>query len=385
MNPATLPRTTKVYPLTSLRFFAALLVVFHHTAFVFLPGFHGATLANLPKGFLERLPLELWISVSFFYLLSGYVLSLVYLRGSRPLPVSKFLAARFARIYPLYLLMILLCTPRFLRHAVQHDGLTAGIARTVEVFVAHVTLLDAWYPSRLNGIDAPSWSLSGEVFFYLCFPVLGVLLWKLRGAMLWWIAFGLYVGGQALVWAVRPHVGYLTIDQWPPFHLSTFALGVLLGRWQTLQREDSRGAVDREWQANVALVLSFCGLLASALLVPYFHVLEPYADGMLAPILALMIWGLSAAPTVWSRLLSAPWLVALGNGSYALYLINVPMRFIFESLHWTTQAFYPVYLSVCVGLSVFSFYYFETPARLWLLERFESRSMKTMVETSAVQ
>jgi peptidoglycan/LPS O-acetylase OafA/YrhL len=77
--------------------------------------------------------------------------------------------------------------------------------------------------------------------------------------------------------------------------------------------------------------------------------------------------------------------VALGNGSYALYLINVPMLSIFESLHWTTQAFYPVYLSLCVGLSVFSFYYFETPVRLWLLERFESRSREKMVEASAVQ
>jgi peptidoglycan/LPS O-acetylase OafA/YrhL len=385
MIPATLPRTRKVYPLTSLRFFAALLVVFHHTAFVFLPGFHDVTFANLPEGSLKRLSFELWFSVSFFYLLSGYVLSLVYLRGSRPFQVGKFLAARFARIYPVYLLMIVLCTPSVLSHRVQHDGLTAGITGTAEVFAAHVTLVDAWYPSRLVGIDAPSWSLSGEAFFYLCFPVLGVWLWKLRGAGLWWTAFGLYVGGQALVWTARPHVGLLTILLWPPFHLSTFALGVLLGRWQTLQREDSGRAGVREWQANLVLGLSFCGLLASTLLVPYFHVTEPYNEGMLAPILAGMIWSLSAAPTVWSRLLSAPWLVALGNGSYALYLINVPMLSIFESLHWTTQAFYPVYLSLCVGLSVFSFYYFETPVRLWLLERFESRSREKMVEASAVQ
>jgi peptidoglycan/LPS O-acetylase OafA/YrhL len=385
MSSAKLSRSRKIYPLTSLRFFAAFLVVFHHTAHAFLPAFRGATVENLPDGLLKRLPFSFTFSVSFFYLLSGYVLSLVYLRGSRPFPAGKFFAARFARIYPLYLVMIVLCTPSVLIDRVQQHGLTAGATRTAEMFAAHLTLVDAWYPSRLVGIDIPSWSLSGEAFFYLCFPVLGVWLWKLRGAGLWGTALSLYLGGQALVWVARPHLGLHTVLFWPPFHLSTFLLGVLLARWQTLQREDSGRTAIRAWQANVVLGLSFCGLLASALLLPHFQVKEPYSDGMLVPVLAGIIWGLSAAPTVWSRLLSTPWLVALGNGSYALYLINIPMLLLFQSLHWTSQALYPAYLAVCAGLSVLSFYYFETPVRLWLLERFHSRSMETMVEASAAQ
>jgi peptidoglycan/LPS O-acetylase OafA/YrhL len=383
MSSVTVPQTRKIYPLTSLRFFAAFLVVFHHTAHAFLPAFQGATVENLPEGLLKRLPFALTFSVSFFYLLSGYVLSLVYLRGSRPFDARGFFAARFARIYPLYLLMIVLCTPNVLLGVVRQHGLATGVTRTAELFVAHVTLVDAWYPSRLVGIDVPSWSLSGEAFFYLCFPLLGVGLWRLRGARLWATALVLYAGGQALVWLARPHLGLHTVLFWPPFHLSTFALGILLARWQTLRREVSGRDASRTLEANIVLAISFCGLLASALLLPYFHVKEPYSEGMLAPILAGMIWGLSAAPTVWSRLLSAPWLVALGNGSYALYLINIPMLFVFQAFHWTSSLLYPVYLSVCVGLSVLSFYYFETPVRLWLVERFHARSMKVIPEVSA--
>jgi peptidoglycan/LPS O-acetylase OafA/YrhL len=46
---------------------------------------------------------------------------------------------------------------------------------------------------------------------------------------------------------------------------------------------------------------------------------------------------------------------------------------------------YPAYLVLCVGLSVLSFYYFETPARLWLLRRFHSRALETVEEALSSQ
>jgi peptidoglycan/LPS O-acetylase OafA/YrhL len=370
MSTANSDPTRKIYPLTSLRFFAAFLVVFHHTAHAFLPAFRGASVEHLPEGFLKRLPFSLTFSVSFFYLLSGYVLSLVYLRGSKPLDAGRFFWARFARIYPLYLVMIVLSTPAVLRYWVRHDGLNAGVTRTAEMLVAHLTMVAAWYPNRLVGIDTPSWSLCGEAFFYACFCLFGARLWRLRGAGLWGTALSLYVGGQALVWLGRVHVGVLTLRFWPPFHLTTFVLGILLARWQTLQREDSSRAPVRPWQANLVLGVSLCGIMASVLLLYRFNLRDFYDDGMLAPILGGIIWVVSAAPTGMSRLLGSRWLVALGNGSYALYLINIPMLFVFQAMHWTAQALYPVYLALCVGLSVASFHYFETPVRLWLVERF---------------
>jgi len=46
---------------------------------------------------------------------------------------------------------------------------------------------------------------------------------------------------------------------------------------------------------------------------------------------------------------------------------------------------YPVYLAACVGLSVASFYYFETPARRWLLKLFHSRTMESPEAASIAQ
>jgi peptidoglycan/LPS O-acetylase OafA/YrhL len=379
-------RSKKIYPLTSLRFFAAFLVVFHHTAHAFLPAFSGMTVEMVPRGFVDRLLFSVNGSVSFFFLLSGYVLSVAYLRDGQKVKAGDFFAARFARIYPLFFVILILATPTTVLTLVHRYGVPAGLARAIAIFFSHVLLMQAWYPTQLvTGVDAPSWSLCCEVFFYLCFPVLGVWLWRLRGLRLWLMAVVFYGGGQALVWLMRPHLNQRTVLFWPPLHLSTFALGVLLARWQRLQQERNEGSGIRAWQVNIVLGLSAIGVLLSALLVSHLHVKEPYSNGLLAPIFAGVIWSVSARPSRLSRWLCAKWLVALGNGSYALYLINIPLLILFQSLHLATQALYPVYLVLCVGLSMLSFYYFETPLRLWLLERFKTRSIETMVEASVAQ
>ena len=117
-----------------------------------------------------------------------------------------FFAARFARLYPLYFLVLVLDTPELLVPEVQHYGIKIGLGKTAGIFAANMAMLQIWKGSRLLRINLPSWSLCVEAFFYFCFPFLGVLLWKLRGRRLWMTAFALYAGGQALVWAIRPHL-----------------------------------------------------------------------------------------------------------------------------------------------------------------------------------
>ncbi len=257
-------------------------------------------------------------------------------------------------------------------------GMKIGLTKTAGVFAANVVMLQVWKGSRLLRINLPSWSLCVEAFFYVCFPLLGVLLWKLRGARLWMTALALYVGGQALVWGVMPHLNLETALTLPPLHLSTSALGILLARWQTLQQQRKQKAQVRVWQVNTVLALSAAGLLGSVLLVPFFKAPAPYNNGLLAPIFAGFVWALSVIPTPLSRWLCGKWLVALGNASYALYLIHMPILSLFLHFRWVSHAFYPVYLAVCVGLSLLSFHYFETPARLWLLERFHARSVPSI-------
>src|SRR6202789_3423392 len=146
-------RTKTIYPLSSVRFFGAFLVVFHHSVPVFLPAFSDRRLHEAPRSFLASLLFFMPVSVSFFFLLSGYVLSMVYLRDGKPVERRKFFAARFARIYPLYFVMLVLGAPHLLLDRIHRYGLAIGAAKTTGIFLGYVAMLRGWSPERLSGID----------------------------------------------------------------------------------------------------------------------------------------------------------------------------------------------------------------------------------------
>jgi peptidoglycan/LPS O-acetylase OafA/YrhL len=379
------PQGERIAPLTTIRFFAAILIVLYHSAGSFLPIFSARTLTSVPRDFVSRVLLLFPASVSFFFLLSGYVLGLVYLREGKPVDLRKFFTARFARLYPLYVVVMTLSVAELLLPEVRRYGTAIGLAKTAKIFAANMVMAQAWLPERLLRIDSPSWSLCVEAFLYVCFPVLGILLWRLRGVRLWITAIAVYVGGQVLVWGLRPHLSRQMILFLPPLHLSTFALGILLARWQGLQRDRKGRRPIQLWQVSVALGLSIGGIALSVLLLPLFHVVDLYNDGLLAPVFAGFIWALSAMTTRLSLWLSGSWLVALGNASYALYLIHFQILLLFLNFHWASPVSYVLYFAVCVVLSLLSFYCFETPVRRWLLHRFHTRSLETVEVASIAQ
>ena len=109
-------------------------------------------------------------------------------------------------------------------------------------------------------------------------------------------------------------------------------------------------------------------------------------DGLMAPAFGCLIWAFSANRSLPARILSAPWLVVLGEASYGLYLIHLPVYHVYERLHLVgVRSLYPVYLCTCIGLSVLSFYLIETPVRKWILTRLQTRPKETMEAASDAQ
>jgi peptidoglycan/LPS O-acetylase OafA/YrhL len=70
--------------------------------------------------------------------------------------------------------------------------------------------------------------------------------------------------------------------------------------------------------------------------------------------------------------LSAKWLLVLGEASFALYLIHMPLYTIMRRLiEGLGGAGLLLYLVTCIGLSVASIYWLEIPARRWILDRLQ--------------
>jgi peptidoglycan/LPS O-acetylase OafA/YrhL len=139
--------------LTSLRWYAALAVFLYHldTQMTWRP----------LKAFNHG-----WIGVSFFFVLSGFVLTW---STSVDLPAKTFYRRRFARIYPSHLVMFIVAV--VLVAAWPRLGLVGG---SIGILTS-LLLVQAWVPSNgapVYSYNGVAWTLSCEAFFYALFPFL---------------------------------------------------------------------------------------------------------------------------------------------------------------------------------------------------------------------
>lgn len=345
--------------LTGLRFLAALHVVTYHAL---RPALVDA--APGPAAFLQSGP----TAVTLFFVLSGFVL--VHAYGSAPAP-RPFLAARMARLVPLYWAALALALPLGLAaraRGIVDDPLGAGSLALV------ATGLQAWVPDAALRWNPPAWSLSCELFFYLLFPalvrqvarlgprgaiVLGAGAW-LIGAALPLVYLALAPDGLAapLITDEAPWLNAVKLS--PLARLPDFVVGVVAGQLFATGRRV--GAALGLGALLLTLLVAGSGAVPSLVL----H------NGLLAPLFALFIAWLASSAGPLSRALSGRALGLLGESSYALYLLHVPLMMWAMALT-RTRALPPSVALVAVGLaiplSVVAHLALERPARRWLRRR----------------
>lgn len=153
-----------ISPLTSLRFFFALMVFFSHLDFL------KESKYPILQWIYNNIFQEGYMGVSFFFILSGFILSYNYQEGilTKKLSLRKYFIARFARIYPLHILTFIIALP--LSYKLFTSDFISGIIKVL----FNVSLTQSFIPfqSVYFSFNAPSWSISDEMFFYVMFPVL---------------------------------------------------------------------------------------------------------------------------------------------------------------------------------------------------------------------
>ncbi len=292
-----------------------------------------------------------YLAVSAFFVLSGFVLMQSYGGSVWTRPVlMKYARGRLARVYPVYALSLLLVAPYIsLARVPNKAGLVAN----------YVLLLQGWTGALPVHWNTPAWSLSCEMFFYLCFPV--AVIW-LRG-----------LGARSATLAALA-ICFLPMALWrlgvsdalkPLIHLADFLLGILASRAYEalLPRLSGRG-----YLLYVPGMAGALALMLHPLLIP--GVLD--LNGFLRPFTALTLVGLALNGGWAARIFSSGWAVYLGKASYALYILHIPLLWSYK--RWAPYWFpglpgagmAAIYICGAVAVSALVYRYFEEPANQYL-------------------
>ena len=345
MRPHAASRLPRLDSLTGLRFVAAFVVFLAHCHSLL-----GGPLAADTDWFTVQGD----VGVSFFFVLSGFVLTWSQRSDDRP---GAFYRRRFARVYPSHLATWAIASILIAVGDFSLSSRTGALLGTV--------LLQAWVPDPnvLYAVNGVAWSLSAEAFFYLLFPLLGA--WQLRlSSRARWVAIAVLAGGVVAVAAVAaPHVsaGELvdTSDSgfwlWlvyncPATRFLEFAIGALLA---ANVRNGFRLPGVWRWCGLAVAAYAACGVWPSTFsrsaltLLPICGVLVAVAGRDLA-----------GTSTVFGRRR----FVKLGEWSFAFYLVHQLIT------HGVQFAFPPI-TSPAVALLVSAALLVAAVAAAWALHR----------------
>jgi peptidoglycan/LPS O-acetylase OafA/YrhL len=360
---AEIRKPDRLNALTGLRCFAAINIVFFHFS---NPHWFGWLAPVVDAGF---------VSVSYFILLSGFVLGYNYNARARAgeLNLTRFWKARFTRIYPIYLLSLLLSLGTLGQEYGSHTHAMfwAGVVLTP-------LLLQGFIPAISTFLNTPAWTMSAEAFYYLIFPWLarwkrperaGPYLWKMAGV---WM-LGLVPG--ALYIAFNPdgiaHPNRWSYGHWlwalkytPYAHVASFIFGVMLAELDELIARDSRL---RLW-LGLGGFAGIYGLLTLGPLMPY----AVMHDGLLMPLFGCIVLGLAGKNPLASLLGIRP-LVFVGEASYCLYLLHFNLWNMIHHSHvldWLGLARFDPWLSyaLLIAMAVAMLHLVEKPAQ-WQLRK----------------
>lgn len=344
----------EIRALTGLRFLIAFWVfVFHiHIRWPIFDNFILASIAN--QGAIGR---------TFFFILSGFILSYTY---NTELNLTNYFRSRVARIYPIYIFVALITLPWLMLQSFIGEHLT--ILEVALLLTLGVLLLQAWIPPSLSHWNnGGSWSISVEAFFYLCFPGLKKLIAKSNRRSSFILLYSSYFMILIISFSVYlyENEGMSLAYSMPIFRIFEFVIGMLA--FKLFYRNQS---ILSSHYLFIGIAFVF---LADLVFIGEKLPLYVTHNWIAIPFFVLLLINLSEPKNLLSRILSNRILNLLGRSSYSFYSLQVFL--ILMSIKWKSKAqenltilennqtFALILLSVLVVSSIFAYRFIEEPLR----------------------
>lgn len=342
---------------------------------------HSRGACGLPRHFLAGVPLS--TGVSFFFVLSGFILMYVHPQLESRTAVVRFIITRFARIWPAHFFTFVLVVLLGLHELSASMG--------VAITAANIAMVHAWAPAKawFFSYNAVSWSISTEFFFYGAFPFLLVGFGRNWG---WKLLFAVAMVVGLIAYCSAFHIpspndtspleinraGLLYIS--PLARIAEFILGMVAqlfwSRWR-VGRSLSLATGTFVEMVCLALCAGFILLLPDKqpLNNSYWGVASAYIrNAGAAPAFALIIIVFASNRGLFSRLFSTHILCFLGEISFSIYLLHqIFLRWIEEHTaladRWNSTGAigYALFWLVLIGASWLVWLSIERPGRRLLL------------------
>lgn len=336
------------------------------------------------------------VGVDLFFALSGFILTHTYLTRLGPRLTRagslNFWWLRLARVYPVYFLML-----NVAGLAALAEGVVTGEGRrewmTFPSYLEQVFMVQEWGPDPQRGWNFPAWSLSMEWLAYLFFPLLVLLLWRLRDRFGPWALAGL----AFLALTPLLYIGLTRDDD--PFLVQGWASTIRIAT------EFTAGSITylavRKWQdsptaAKAARALAWIvpvAILVIAVVMGNIDALQweglpdeaPRGYVVIIPLLVLWLGALALSNGRPSRFLSTHTLVLGGFISYSLYLVHIVWYGLWRAgMSAVGIESGPLYLlstlfliAATVGLAYLMWHRVEEPAREWMRAKIGVRKVPT--------
>ena len=345
------PVLQKIIAIDLLRALAALGVFYYHSQLgSTLARYTGISWLTITDGF------GLVYAVPLFFLINGYCIhasNIKYLKANRSLPLKEYYLRRFLRIYPAYLVSLLIA---IVINYIVFDNYRLNLYDGL----VHLFSLQGFTVRYFNTINLVLWTISVELAFYAIYPAF--YYFRFRFNLKYALAFTFLISGLSIAFytlrgSFTPPERFCAFNLW-----FAWCCGAFLADKKMLSPQDLKRPV---YLGLYLLILT--GLICLnivrrdlSILIDQFNILF-----WAAPMMFLL------SKEDWLRQRQNLWIIkifaAIGLSSYSLYLLHEPL---IALKNFLVHKYFPVSLQlagVTAGIllvpvvSWYSYYYVEKP------------------------
>ena len=376
--PAGQPEPVKprnIPNLTPLRGIAALMVAVYH---------FDSVVASFVSPQQSMLVAKSYLMVDLFFIMSGFIMLHVYESKFTDviskMDYVKFIGARFARVYPLHFFTLLLAVVLFY-------GLNepASPINNPSAIPTHLLLLHSFGIHNIFTWNVPSWSISAEWWAYVIFPLLVLVLAKLKKGgviLLSFLSLSLYFSIEYMLPRVNPFAPDLPVPNdlnvtYDFGYIRGFA-GFIAGMITYVGFKQKRFAryFNNDWVS----------ILLMSVTILLFHL--GANDLLIVACFIMLVLAIAANEKLIHTLLTFRFLQYLGDISYSIYLMHglamfyvatpliIKLGYAYQgpgSVHipfFTGLWVCGIFLLSVILISTISYYSLEKPSRVWLNKKF---------------